>query len=169
MEMDNSTAEQGIEKHLGSLESLLQEWIKLGPFQLTFSVHKTDPQADSPDAPQYIVDFSGADSDLLLGKNATLLHALEHVALMAIHLEEDQLHRIAFDSRNWRQERVDELRMIAQVAAQRVIDSGDPFALNPMNAHERRIIHLALKDLPQVRTQSEGKGPERKVVIHPAK
>jgi spoIIIJ-associated protein len=167
--MDNRPAEQGLEKHLGSLQSLLQEWIKLGSFQLTFTVQKADAQADDPDAPEYILDFSGADSDLLLEKNATLLHAIEHVALKAIRLEEDQLRRIVFDSGNWRRERVDELRIIAQVAAQRAIDSGEPFTLNPMNARERRIVHLALKDLPQVRTESEGKGPERKVVIHPAK
>ena len=58
---------------------------------------------------------------------------------------------------------------MAQVAAERVIDTGDPFALSPMNSRERRIIHLALRDRPQVRTQSEGVGPERKVVIYPAK
>ncbi len=168
MDMDNSPADQGIEKYIGSLQSVLQEWIKLGPFQLTFSLQKADPQADDPDAPEYVVDFAGADSDLLLEKNATLLHALQYVVLKAIRLEEDQFRRIAFDSRNWRQARTDELRMIAKVAAQRVIDSGDPFTLNPMNARERRIVHLALKDLPQVRTQSEGTGPERKVVIHPA-
>jgi spoIIIJ-associated protein len=50
-----------------------------------------------------------------------------------------------------------------------VTDTGDPFTLNPMNPRERRIVHLALKDRPEVRTQSEGTGPERKVVIYPAK
>ena len=58
--------------------------------------------------------------------------------------------------------------MMAQVASERVIDTGDSFALSPMNPRERRIIHMALKDVPQVRTQSEGMGPERKVVIVPA-
>lgn len=54
---------------------------------------------------------------------------------------------------------------MAQVAAERVIESGDPFPLNPMGARERRIIHLALKDQSKVRTQSEGFGPDRRVVI----
>jgi spoIIIJ-associated protein len=64
---------------------------------------------------------------------------------------------------------MEELRLMAQVAAERVIDTGDPFTLNPMNPRERRIVHLALRDRPEVRTQSEGMGPERKVVIFPAK
>jgi spoIIIJ-associated protein len=65
--------------------------------------------------------------------------------------------------------RREELRLMAQVAAERVIDTGDPFALNPMSPRERRIVHLALRDRPGVRTQSEGMGPDRKVVIFPAK
>jgi spoIIIJ-associated protein len=64
---------------------------------------------------------------------------------------------------------MDELRLMAQVAAERVIDTGDPFTLSPMNPRERRIVHMALRDQPKVRTQSEGMGPERKVVIYPAK
>ncbi len=169
MELENSPVGQGIDKYVASLQSLLEDWMKVGPFQLTFSVQKVDSQTDDPDAPEYVVDFSGPDADLLLEKNATLLHALQYVAFKAVRLEEEQFRRIAFDSKDWRRTRLDELRMIAKVAAQRVIETGDPFTLNPMNARERRIVHLALKDQPQVRTESAGMGPERKVVIHPAK
>ena len=91
------------------------------------------------------MDFSGPDADLLLEKNATLLHAFEHVALKAIRLDEDHFRKIAFDCQDWRRMRIEELQLMAQVAAERVIDTGDPFTLNPMNARERRIIHLALK------------------------
>ncbi len=115
------------------------------------------------------MDFSGPDADLLLEMNATLLHAIEHVLLKAIRLDDDHFRRIAFDCHDWRRTRIEELRLMAQVAAERAIDTGDPFTLNPMNPRERRIIHLALKDRPEVRTQSEGMGPERKVVIFPAK
>ena len=64
---------------------------------------------------------------------------------------------------------MEELRLMAQVAAERVIDTGDPFALSPMNPRERRIVHLALRDQLRVRTESEGMGLERKVVIYPQK
>ncbi len=138
------------------------------PFELTFSIHKAAAQADDPEAPEYVVDLSGPDADLLLEKNATLLHALEYVVLKAIRLDEDHFRRIAFDCHDWRRTRMEELRLMAQVAAERVIDTGDPFTLSPMNPRERRIVHLALKDQPQVRTQSEGMGPERKVVIYPS-
>jgi len=158
-----------MEAHLQRMESFLREFIKHSPFELTFSVQKAAAQADDPEAPEYVVDFSGADAGLLLEKNATLLHAIEYVVLKAIRLDEDHFRRIAFDSQDWRRTRMEELRLMAQVAAERVIDTGDPFTLNPMSPRERRIVHLALKDRPQVRTQSEGMGPERQVVIYPAK
>jgi spoIIIJ-associated protein len=159
----------GFEKYLSAAESSLHSIIAASPFKLTFSVHKAAAQADDPEGPEYVVDFSGPDADLLLEKNATLLHALEYLVLKAIRLEEDLFRKIAFDCHDWRRTRIEELRLIAQVAAERVIDTGDPFTLSPMNPRERRIIHVALKNQPKVRTESEGFGPERKVVIYPSK
>ena len=162
-------AEHAIEKYLSLMESLLHEFMEHSPFELTFSIHQAAAHAEDPEAPEYVVDFSGPDADLLLEKNATLLHALEYVVLKAIRLDDDHFRRIAFDCKDWRRLRTEELRLMALIAAERVIDTGSPFTLNPMNPRERRIVHLALRDQPQVRTQSEGMGPERKVVIFPAK
>jgi spoIIIJ-associated protein len=61
----------------------------------------------------------------------------------------------------------EELRMTARVAAERVQTSKQPFRLNPMTSRERRIVHMALKDMPGVRTESIGVGEHRQVVIHP--
>jgi len=169
MDTDNSQAEHAIEKYLSLMDSLLHEVIEHSPFALTFSIQKAAARAEDPEAPEYVVDFSGPDADLLLEKNATLLHAIEYVVLKAIRLDEDHFRRIAFDCRDWRRTRMEELHLMAQVAAERVIATGAPFTLNPMNPRERRIVHMALKDQPQVRTQSEGMGPERKVVIFPNK
>ncbi|HMD83144.1 MAG TPA: R3H domain-containing nucleic acid-binding protein [Terriglobia bacterium] len=169
MDTDHPPAEHAIEKYLSSMESLLHKVMEHSPFELTFSIQKAAAQAADPEAPEYVVDFSGADADLLLEKNATLLHAIEFVVLKAIRLDEDHFRRIVFDCQDWRRTRMEELRLMAQVAAERVIETGDPFTLNPMSPRERRIVHMALRDRPQVRTESEGMGPERKVVIFPAK
>ena len=169
MDTDKPAVEHTLENHLNLLESLLRSFIKNSPFKLIFSIQKAVAQTGDPDAPEYIVDFSGPDADLLLEMNATLLHAVEHVMLKAIRLDDDHFRRIAFDCQDWRRTRIEELQLMAQVAAERVIDTGAPFTLNPMSPRERRIIHLALRDQPQVQTQSEGMGPERKVVIFPKK
>lgn len=166
--MGNSPASpphRSIENCLTAVEDLLRQIIKLGGFNLSVVARKAEATVEASGGPAFVVDFSGADQDLLLEKNAALLDALESVVFKAVRLDEDLFGRISFDCRGWRQLRVEELKLMAKVAAERVIESGDPFSLNPMGPRERRIIHLALKDQTKVRTQSEGFGPDRRVVI----
>ena len=167
MASDHPSAENSLPLYLPSIEALLREMIRLSRLELAFTIEKCPPSADDLETPEYLVEFSGSDSDLLLEKNATLLNAFEHVVLKAARVEEEFFGRIAFDCQDWRRLRNEELRMTAQVAAERVIESGDPFTLSPMNPRERRIIHLALRERPDVQTKSEGFGAERKVVIFP--
>ncbi len=156
------------EQYLAPIESLLGEVIRHGSFALQFVIRRNQTTEEDLEAPEYVVDFSGPDGDLLLERNAALLNALEYTVLKAVRLEEEFFGRITFDCQDWRRLRARELQLTARVAAERVTETGDPFALSPMSARERRIVHLALKDLPHVRTVSEGYGPERKVVILPA-
>jgi spoIIIJ-associated protein len=157
-----------LESYLSPIESLLKQVIRCGEFELTFVIRNGPLGPTDLEAPEVVVDFSGPDADLLLEKHATLLDALEYVVLKAVRLEEDLFGKITFDCQDFRRLRAEELRLTAQVAADRVVETGDPFTLNPMIPRERRVIHLALRDRPQVRTVSEGVGPERKVVILPA-
>jgi spoIIIJ-associated protein len=169
--MDGQTAPtpaRSVESYLAAIESLARELIRTGEFELTVAVRKASAPEEDFEAPEYVVDFAGPDADLLLEKNAALLNAIEHVVLKAVRLEEYLFGKITFDCHDWRRLRAEELKLMAEVAAQRVVETGDSFTLNPMSPRERRIIHLALREQPQVRTASEGVGPERKVVIHPA-
>jgi spoIIIJ-associated protein len=159
---------QPAETYLEAIERILKEVLRAGRFQLSFTIRKGAPAEDEIEAPEFVVDFSGPDTDLLLEKNGTLLDALEYVVLRAARLEEHLFGRITLDAEDWRGLRAEELKLTARIAAERVMETGDPFALQAMNARERRIVHLALRDLAAVRTASEGMGSERKVVIHPA-
>ena len=150
-----------------AVESLARQIIRLGQFRLGCSVRPT-ATPDNVEAPEIVVDFSGPDAALLLEGHAQLLNALEHVVLRALRLEERLFPKFSFDCEDWRRMRVEELKLMAQVAADRVVEMKTPFPLGPMTARERRVIHLALRDRPEVRTESEGYGHERKVVIHPA-
>ena len=156
-----------LEDTLPLIESLLKQLIRLGGFALEFAIEKSVPGEEEFEAPQYVVDFSGTDADLLVEKNATLLDAFKYVVLKAVRLEEYLYTKITFDCQGWRRLRAEELKLTARVAAEKVMETGDPFPLNPMSPRERRIVHLALRDQPQVRTMSEGTGPERRVVILP--
>ena len=162
------TPERPVETYLEVIERILKDVLRAGRFELSFTLRKGTPAEDEIEAPEFVVDFTGPDTDLLLEKNGTLLDAFEYVVLRAARLEEHFFGRITFDAKEWRRLRAEELKLTAQLAAERVLDTGDPFTLQPMNARGRRIVHLALRDLPAVRTASEGMGAERKVVIHPA-
>ena len=157
-----------LETYLEPIEALLRQIIQQGGFALSFEVRAAPQESSDFELPEYLVDFAGADADLLLERNGALLDALEHVVLKAARLREEHLGKIGFDCNDWRRLRTEELRLTAHVAAERVAESGDPFTLSPMTPRERRIIHLALKDRPDLRSASEGVGAERHVVIFPA-
>jgi spoIIIJ-associated protein len=97
-----------------------------------------------------------------------LLRAIEHVALRWLRLDPHYFDHIRFDCEGYRAARIAELKLAAEAAAARVKQSRAPYRFNPMESRERRILHLALKDDPAVRTISEGEGDLRAVVIYPA-
>jgi spoIIIJ-associated protein len=116
---------------------------------------------------EVLADLDGRDKEILLERGAELLKAFEHLAFRALRLEPSFHEKIHIDSGGYRALRFEELRMTARVAAERVQSSRQPFRLNPMSSRERRIVHLALKDMTGVRTESIGVGEDRQVVIHP--
>jgi len=152
-----------------ALRKFLEEIIRSAKLDLKIDV-TTLRTGVAPDAggAEVFADLSGRDKDLLLERGAELLHAIEHLALRALRLEPPWQDKMLLDSGGYRALRIEELKMTARVAAERVQTSRQPFKLNPMSARERRIVHLALQEFPGVRTESIGMGEHRQVVIHPA-
>ena len=158
------------EEAASALQRYLDEIIRTGQLNLTARVGPQDSaaSADEFESAEIVADFEGADTELLLAHGAELLKALEYVAIRSLHLEPQFYDRVRFDCGNYRATRIAELKLSAQVAAQRVRETHTPFRFNPMTARERRIIHLVLKSQAGVRSASEGNGDNRQVVIFPA-
>jgi spoIIIJ-associated protein len=116
---------------------------------------------------EVLADLDGKDREILLERGAEVLKALEHLAFRALRLDPAYHERIHIDCAGYRALRFEELRMTARMAAERVQTSRQPFRMNPMSSRERRIVHLALKEVPGVRTESAGVGEHRQVVILP--
>ena len=153
-----------------TLRKFLEEIVRVSGLDLTVKVQVVDaPAADASGGAEVIADLDGRDKEILLERNGEVLKAFEHLAFRALRLEPTFHEKIHLDSGGYRALRFEELRMTARVAAERVQSSHQPFRLNPMSSRERRIVHLALKEIPGVRTESVGMGEERQVVIHPAK
>jgi spoIIIJ-associated protein len=149
-----------------ALQHFLDTTIRAAGFQLKVNVQTVAPESGGE--AEVIADLDGRDKELLLERGAEVLKALEHLAFRALRLEPAFHEKIHLDSGGYRALRFEELRMTARVAAERVQASKQSFRLNPMSSRERRIVHLALKEMPGIRTESIGVGEERQVVIHPA-
>ncbi|MEQ1948488.1 MAG: R3H domain-containing nucleic acid-binding protein [Bryobacteraceae bacterium] len=150
------------------IEGFLKQILPLSGFKLTFTI--TEGETPHPDFenPDLMVRFEGADVDLLLENKAELLLALEHLTMEAIGASSDEHSRICFDANDRRILRIEELRISALTAAERVKKTKQPFHFSPMNSRERRILHLSLRGETEVRSESVGEGPIRQVVIVPA-
>ena len=153
-----------------ALRDFLPKIVRAAGLELAVSVRVAEPGAGLEEgAAEILADLDGKDNEILVARGGEVLKALEHIAFRALGLEPVFHEKIHLDCGGFRALRFEELRMTARVAAERVQATHQPFRLNPMSSRERRIVHLALKDLPGVRTESVGTGEERQVVIHPAK
>ena len=150
------------------IDQFLRPVLKNGGFDLHFEIAKgasADPEIENPEV---IVRFAGADVDILLANRAELLLALEHVTMEALGIPSEDHSRLSFDANDYRMLRIEELRMSALAAAEKVHRTGQYFEFNPMNSRERRVIHIALRNDAGVRSESLGWGPQRHVIVYPA-
>jgi spoIIIJ-associated protein len=151
------------------INEFLQAVVTHGSLHLKYRIIVDPPLADQRDweKPDILVDFSGPDSALLLERGGELLRALELLALEMLRLPSGEHEKISFDCRNQRSLRLQELRMAATVAAEKVRQTGAPYQFAPMSSRERRMVHLALRDEGDLRTESDGEGMRRCVVVYP--
>jgi spoIIIJ-associated protein len=152
-----------------ALRQFLEDLVRASKLDLKVTVRAVSGDGSASEgAAEVLADLDGRDKEILLERGADVLKAIEHLAFKALRLEPVYHEKIHIDSGGYRALRFEELKMTARVAAERVQASKQPFRLNPMSSRERRIVHLALKDMPGVRTESVGAGEDRQVVIHPA-
>ena len=150
------------------ISELLNGIITHGDFHLKYRIVLDPPAREGHgEPPDIFVDLSGADSSLLLENGAEMLRAFEHIALEMLRLPSEEHEKVHFDCQNFRARRLQELKMAAEVAATRVRETGAPYAFAPMSSRERRILHLALRDESDLRTESGGEAAGRHVVVYP--
>lgn len=150
------------------INEFLQSVVTDGGLHLKYRIVVDPPPQSEWEKPEIFVDFSGPDSALLLDRGGELLRSLELLALEILHLPSGEHEKISFDCRNQRANRFKELRMAATVAAEKVRQTGTPYEFAPMSSRERRMVHLALREQTDLRTESSGEGFNRCVVLYPA-
>jgi spoIIIJ-associated protein len=129
-----------------------------------------EAEVELRDEPEHILLSIKSDgSGLLIGRKGETLDALEYLITKMVHKGAEDKKRIVVDTENYRSRREESLVNLAHRLADKAKRLGRPVTISPMNAHDRRIIHLALMDDKTLRTHSTGTGLYRKVVISPEK
>lgn len=113
------------------------------------------------------IDVRGKDLSILIGRRGETLSALQYITRLIVGKELRKPIAVVIDVEGYRARREQQLRRLAQRMAQQTIERGRTMSLEPMPANERRIIHIELRDNPQVYTESVGEGDKRKVTIVP--
>jgi len=113
------------------------------------------------------LEVTGDDLGILIGRRGLTLSCLQYIVRLIVGHQTQSWLPITIDVEGYKRRRYDVLQALAWRMAEQVKTRAVPFALEPMLAYERRVIHLTLADHPDVTTQSSGEGEARKVVISP--
>jgi spoIIIJ-associated protein len=151
------------------LNTFLGAVVKHAGLKLKYRITVDPPVTDDRDweRPEILVEFAGPDSSLLLERGAELLRSMELLGMEMLRLAGNEHEKISFDCMNHRKTRLEELRLSARVAADKVRQTSVPYHFAPMSSRERRILHLALRGEEDLRTESDGEGLRRSVVLYP--
>ena len=149
----------GTEAAIAVAEGLLRQILDLLSPGTQISIHQ--------DTDQHRIHISGGEPAILIGRKGQTLEAMQYLVDKAVNKQCGKGFRIVVDVEGYLETRQSELKEIANRLADKAKRTGKPSTMNRMNAHDRRIVHLALKSNKAVRTQSVGDGYYRKLMIMP--
>ncbi len=112
-------------------------------------------------------NLDGEDLGLLIGRHGQTIDAIQHLAYRIAYRGEDERKRVTVDAAGYRERRAALLQQDADEAADEALQTGEPVALDAMNAVERRVVHEYLRDRDGIETYSEGAEPDRYLVVAP--
>jgi spoIIIJ-associated protein len=152
------------------IAGLLANLNKLGGLRLKYRITAGEVarDAEAPAAHSINVELAGPDVPLVTQHNGELLRALETISTQMLRLDQREGDLVSFDAGNFKALQANELKLQAEVAADKVIRSGIPYAFPPMNSRDRRLMHMAFKDIEGVETASSGEGQDRFLAVYPA-
>ena len=150
---------------LDHTEAVVSKMLHLLNLEAQVSAHYGEAERDGRRSIH--VDIRGNDLSVLIGRRSETLTAFQYVASLIVGKETEQFIQLTVDVEGYRDRREKQLVQMAKRMADQVAKSGRRQTLEPMPSGERRVIHIALRDHPAVKTESTGEEPYRKVMILP--
>ncbi|MCK6630201.1 MAG: protein jag [Anaerolineae bacterium] len=165
---DPSQSEAGREAEIGEMSvRFLAKLLELMGIQATVTYRRGTDLVEVGEMPPLVLDITGGDLGILIGRRSETLQALQDMVRLMVSKELNSWLPIVVDVESYRVRRRQSLRQMAEKMAERVTASRKKMVLEAMPAHERRIIHITLRDHPAVTTKSVGSDDNRKVTIIP--
>ncbi|MBN1810760.1 MAG: protein jag [Anaerolineae bacterium] len=146
--------------------ALLELLTMMGLEDVRVDVRKAEAAAGERDTP-LVFDVRGPDVSVLIGRRGETLAALQLIARLIVGQETARRADLIVDVDGYKARREESLRRLAQRLAEQAVRTNRRVVLEPMPPHERRIVHLTLRDHQKVTTESIGEGDRRKVTIIP--
>lgn len=154
---------EGIDRSCDAVRGALEAVVAGTGVDAAITVAAGDDEADIR------ADLAGGDLDALVGRQGETVDALQHLlGQIASRAAGGERLRVALDVGGYRERRAAALRDLAARAAREAVEHGEEIELDPMTPHDRRIVHMELKDDASVVTRSEGDEPRRRVIVEPA-
>jgi spoIIIJ-associated protein len=161
-EIDEATLDAQTRKALSFVRTLVDK------MQMTVEVNLAPN--DGEGAPDEIrIEIEGPDAGRIIGKKGNVLDAIQYLTARVVVRPGEPRRHLIVDAEGYRARHEDQLAQMARRLAQRVAVEGKVITFDPMSPRERRIVHMALRDIKGVRTESMGEEPQRRVQIIPDK
>jgi spoIIIJ-associated protein len=158
------TAPAELERLEEIAQDMLTDLLELMGIDAEVAVRSVDVESSSPTV---VLDVEGEDLGMLIGRRGDTLSALQYVLTLLVQRRLGRWVRVTIDIAHYRDRQEAVIRSRALRTAERVQRARTPIAMEPMRPNERRIVHLALSDHPEVTTHSIGVGDDRRVVVSP--
>lgn len=122
------------------------------------------------DSDRTVLEIQTGDTELVIGRRGVVLDALQHLVNKAVFKEkrDEKQKPLVVDSGGFRDKQVERLRSLAQKMSEKALETKQIVELQPMSPHDRRIVHMAISEIPGLTTRSEGEGEDRHILIVPA-
>jgi spoIIIJ-associated protein len=146
---------------------VLTEILRLMGIEASVESHLGEELAEEGEAPPPVLNITGDDLGILIGRRGETLRALQYLVRLMVSHQVKHWTNLVVDVENYRVRRRRTLENLANRVAEDVARSGRSRALEPMTAYDRRLVHIALRKNPDVATQSVGDGEKRRVTIVP--
>jgi spoIIIJ-associated protein len=144
---------------------IVDDMLRLLDIDAELTIREPLTPGDGRGVARAVIDISGDDLGVLIGRRGETLLSLQYLVNLIVTRRYPDRGGVTIDVEHYRHRREEQIVALAQRMAERVREDGSPITLEPMSASERRLVHLALADDPDLETNSTGEGENRKVVI----